>query len=103
MNTEINHIVYAIESNSEETHQGVAISDEFTSVSELREEMKDRGYGRYDYEVIHSYELWLKDLHLGTGRGRTASEAKKELEIDVYASCHATIEMIKKHPERYYY
>jgi len=105
MKAEVSKIVYAINPEDIDVNisQEVAISDEFDSVSELREAMKERGYGRYDYQVVYSYEIWVGDRHLGTGRGLTDAGAKKDLETDVNLGCGATVAMIKKNPQRYYF
>ena len=104
MKTQVTKLVYAInvEDVNENITQEVAISDEFDTVAELREEMKERGYDNYDYQVVYSYELWVEDYQVGVGRGLTASEARKDLESDVNLGCMATVEMVKRHPERYY-
>lgn len=105
MKAEVNKIVYAINQEDVDSNitQEVSISDEFESVAELRAEMKERGYGRYDYQVVYSYEIWIEDRQLGVGRGLTDAEAKKDLETDVNLGCGATVAMIKRNPERYYY
>lgn len=105
MKAEINKVVYAIrpEDVDNDITQDVAISDEFDSVSELREFMKGEGYSRYEYTVVYSHELWINDLHLGTGRGLSDSESRKDLETDVNLSCCTTVSMINRNPERYYY
>lgn len=105
MKAEVNRIVYAINSEDVDVNitQEVAISDEFDSVSELREVMKEKGYARYDYQVVYSYEIWVSDRHLGTGRGLTDAEAKKDLESDVNMGYGATVAMIKTNPQRYFY
>lgn len=105
MKAEVSKVVYAIrpEDVDNDITQNVAISDEFDSVRELRDSMKERGYDKYDYEVVHAYEIWVEDRHLGTGRGLSDSEAKKDLETHVNLGCGATVAMIKKNPERYYY
>lgn len=104
MKAEIHKIVYAIkpEDVNENITQEVAISDEFNSVAELRSDMKERGYSNSEYQVIYAYELWINDYHIEVGRGLTSGEAKKDLETSVNLSCMATIDMIKRHPERYY-
>lgn len=100
MEAQVVKLVYAIkvEDVNENITQEVAISDEFESVAELREEMKEKGYDRYDYQVIYAYEMWVDDYHVGTGRGLTASEAKHDLELEMLT----TVEMVKRHPERFY-
>ena len=104
MKAEVCKIVYAIkpEDVNENITQEVAISDEFDSVAELRAEMKERGYNNSEYQVVYAYELWIKDFHIEVGRGLTPGEAKKDLETSVNLSCMATVDMIKRHPERYY-
>lgn len=104
LNAEITKLVYAIkiEDVDNDITQNVAISEEFDSVAELRTDMKERGYSTSEYQVVYAYELWVNDYHLGVGRGLTASDARKDLETTVNLSCMATVDRIKRHPERYY-
>ena len=105
MKAEVSRVVYAIrtEDFDNDITQRVAISDEFDSVRELRAEMKERGYSRNEYLVIYSYELWVKEVHFGTGRGITDEEARKDLETSVNLGSAATVAMIKRNPEKYYW
>ena len=98
----VSHVKIKPEDVNENITQEVAISDEFDSVAELRAEMKERGYDNSEYQVVYAYELWIKDFHIEVGRGLTPGEARKDLETSVNLSCMATVDMIKKHPERYY-
>lgn len=106
MKAELSKMVYAIYQESIENGnitQEVAISEECDSVSELRKAIKEKGLGKNDYAVVYSYELWVEDRHLGTGRGLTDEEARKDLETDLNLGCAATIAMIKRNPEKYYW
>ena len=98
---ELTTVVYAVEAYNEEISQEFAISDEHSSVAELREEMKERGYDKRDYDVIYQKEIFVGDIRYGIGVGRSASEARKDLDTDLALGAMTTVERIKAHPERY--
>lgn len=53
----------------------------FDTVAKAREFMKERGYGKYDYQVVYEYTVSSRDGNndYGFGLGFTKAEAKEQL------------------------